>query len=127
MLAENLADATPALEPAPNVLLLPPVAKEGSGGDGQAASEQVDGGEGGDLDAAVGMEIEGAGDGDFMVDDEAEQVRNGSTFACGPWSMEMQMGDVWGALKWVMSVISKCLALSPDARSFGDHLAGGDG
>lgn len=82
MLAENLADVIPAHEPQ-SVVPLSLVGKDGSGGDGRvpgAASEPVDGGKGDELEGAVRMEIEGDGDGDFTVEDEAEQVSNGSIF-----------------------------------------------
>ncbi|KAG0580120.1 hypothetical protein KC19_4G148100 [Ceratodon purpureus] len=75
MLAENLADVIPAHEPQ-SVVPLSLVGKDGSGGDGRvpgAASEPVDGGKGDELEGAVRMEIEGDGDGDFTVEDEAEQ------------------------------------------------------
>lgn len=90
MLAENLADSTSAHEPE-SILQLPPASKDGSGADGgvaAAAPEPADGGEG-DLERTVGMEIEGGGDGDFMVEDEAEQVSYRSIFAASPMIVEM--------------------------------------
>ena len=91
MLAENFADTTAAHEPE-SILALPPVAQDGSGADGgvaRAAAGPVDGGEGDDLEGAVGMEIEGVGDGDFTVEDEAEQVSSGWSFGRFVMSVEM--------------------------------------
>ena len=91
MLAENLADSTSAHEPE-SILQLPPASKDGSGADGgvaAAAPEPAGVGEGDGLERTVGMEIEGGGDGDFMVEDEAEQVSNRLICAASPMIVEM--------------------------------------
>lgn len=62
MLAENLADSTSGRE-AERKLLLPAV-----------ASEQVEGGEGEDMEGVGGMERDRGVDLDFMVEDGEEEV-----------------------------------------------------
>lgn len=74
MLAENLADSTSRPE-AVRKLLLPAV-----------ASEQVEGGEGDDIEGVAGIERDRAIDADFMLDEGEEQVSSEDCDEMIEWS-----------------------------------------